>query len=439
MTVDWAKANTEFYVSMCYPKNNQNKHIHSEDVRVLASFLKKAQPKIIVEIGACYGISSKLFASISKEFGGKTYSIEPCPQKEWYDNIKEYDLQDNIELIEKYSPWVNWEDKPKIDFLFIDGWHNYRNVITEYFYWDRYVNTNGYICFHDSAKYPGVKRAIEEIKKTEFLEFVTKSDSTVGLEIYQKVPDKRGKTAFFGPWVGEFGFEVAWWQGFCRKQAKNFDYTIVSTYPGNEGLYKDFASEIVPHNLTGQPMCGFARGLKGDFDFPNVTRVFGPNDKKLIPNDEQEFVVFGEGKENKTYDILLHLNEHSRKQYPEWKQVLEGLKDKKIACFGKKGSHADGCLEGTADLRGIPLDELAGYMRGAKVVVGPSSGIMHYASYCKANIVVWADSGRYTWGQTVRDRFEKVLNPFNAPVKVLDKWGWTPPANEVLNAITSFL
>ncbi len=56
---------------------------------------------MIVEIGAAYGTSSKMFAAIAKEFGGKLYSIEPNPKKEWEQNLAEYGLLDFAELIPK--------------------------------------------------------------------------------------------------------------------------------------------------------------------------------------------------------------------------------------------------------------------------------------------------------------------------------------------------
>ena len=51
---------------------------------------------------------------------------------------------------------------------------------------------------------------------------------------------------FFGPWYGEFGWELLTWQAFCRKKAKEFDHVYVSSFPGMEALYKDFA-RFIPH------------------------------------------------------------------------------------------------------------------------------------------------------------------------------------------------
>ena len=437
--INFAEKDIKFYERMAYPKKDQVQHIHTEDVRCLIPLLKEEKPKVIVEIGSSYGTSSKVFAAIAKEFDGKVYCIEPNPRKEWVTNMNEYGLLSYTEMISKPSPWVNWESKPEIDFLFIDGWHSFRDVFVDYYYWNKYVKIGGIIAFHDCKAFTGVQRAIDEVLKTEFLEFVGESTSKVGLKLYRKIEDKRGRTAFFGPWVGEFGFEVAWWQGYCRKEAKNYDYVICSTYPGNEGLYEDFADEVQAHKLFGQPMCGWANGLTGEFEFPNVTKVYMPPNKKFVPHEEQEYIVFGADNPSNKYDILLHVNEAGRKQYPYWEDLLKGFAGKKIGCFGKKGKWPDGHLEGTDDLRNIPVSELACYMNGAKVVVGPCSGAMHFASYCKANIVVWAVNSTFTWGQTIRQRFESILNPHRAKFIVIDEHGWTPPATEVIQAINTFI
>ena len=71
------------YEAMCYPLANQHLNIHGADVEMLVPLLKELKPKVIVEIGAGFGTSSKLFAYFAKQVGGKLYSIEPfasqCP------------------------------------------------------------------------------------------------------------------------------------------------------------------------------------------------------------------------------------------------------------------------------------------------------------------------------------------------------------------------
>lgn len=439
--INFSEKDVNFYERMCYPKRDQGQHIHTEDVRFLVPLLKEEKPKVILEIGSSYGTSSKLFAAIAKEFDGKVYCIEPDPKDEWVKNMNEYGLLEYIEMISKPSPWVNWEGKPEIDFLFIDGWHSFRDAFVDYYYWQKYVKEDGIIAFHDCKAFTGVQRAIDEVLRTEnpVLEYIGESRSKVGMKLFRKIKDKRGKVAFFGPWVGEFGFEVGWWQGFCRKEAKNWDYVICSTYPGNEGLYEDFANEVHAHGLTGQPMCGWANGLKGDFEYPRATKVFAPPNKKYIPHEDQEYIAFGNDNPLREFDIILHVNEAKKKFYPHWDKLLEIYKDKKIACFGRKGKWPDGHLEGTTDIRDLPVKELSRHLAGAKVVVGPCSGAMHFACYCKANIVVWAVNSTFTWGQTIKQRFESILNPLGADATVIDTHGWKPPVEPVIHAMNKYL
>jgi len=73
------------------------------------------------------------------------------------------------------------------------------------------------------------------------------------------------------------------------------------------------------------------------------------------------------------------------------------------------------------------------------VVIGPSSGTMHYASFCDAKMVGWGDKRKYTWRQNIRDRYEDIINPFGNPVTVLDDWEWNPPVEEILNAIANYV
>jgi len=57
------------------------------------------------------------------------------------------------------------------------------------------------------------------------------------------------KVVIFGPWVGEFSFEISWWMPEIRllRNTKYKDYHAIHVgYLGRKGLYKDFIDEYIP-------------------------------------------------------------------------------------------------------------------------------------------------------------------------------------------------
>ena len=71
----------------------------------------------------------------------------------------------------------------------------------------------------------------------------------------------------FGPWIGEFSYEISWWVPEIRflrnNQFKDY-YAIHIGYIGRGGLYKDFIDEYIPfttklHNRIDSPDCHLAR------------------------------------------------------------------------------------------------------------------------------------------------------------------------------------
>src|SRR3989338_2778178 len=140
---------------------------------------------VIVEVGSALGGSACLLSHASKEINGeKTYCIDPwqeaywsketedsgnkqvqisfgaqaesigSPHQKFLANIKENGVPALVEAIRGESQVVakNW-GKP-IKLLFIDGSHDYADVVTDIKSWEPYVVTNGILVFHDySAKH----------------------------------------------------------------------------------------------------------------------------------------------------------------------------------------------------------------------------------------------------------------------------------------------
>lgn len=54
------------------------------------------------------------------------------------------------------------------------------------------------------------------------------------------------KTIIFGPWVGEFSYEVQWWIPELRQIASETKCKVIIVgYPGREALYRDFMDEYI--------------------------------------------------------------------------------------------------------------------------------------------------------------------------------------------------
>lgn len=60
----------------------------------------------------------------------------------------------------------------------------------------------------------------------------------------------KDKVLIFGPWVGEFSYELSWWNPECRKiKNDNFPdhHTVHLGFLGRQVAYKDFVDEYIPH------------------------------------------------------------------------------------------------------------------------------------------------------------------------------------------------
>lgn len=132
---------------------------------------------VFVEIGSYLGRSTCCIAqalthhkliSIDPHEGilqqpGGAKSVFPSFRR-FKQNITECGVEKKIEIIRSRSEEVEWDGRP-ICFLFIDGWHDYKNVIRDFELFYPYMVPGAEAVFHDygSPHYPGVKKAVDEI------------------------------------------------------------------------------------------------------------------------------------------------------------------------------------------------------------------------------------------------------------------------------------
>jgi predicted O-methyltransferase YrrM len=140
-------------------------------------------PHNIIEIGSYMGRSTIILGSVIKEFfpDSKVFAIDPhkgdvsnpddsivtvtSSLDQFNTNISDAGLSDIVILINDYSYNVQWSEP--ISLLFIDGIHDYENVSRDFYHFESWVRSGGYVVFHDYSSFPGVTAFVDEILEGE--------------------------------------------------------------------------------------------------------------------------------------------------------------------------------------------------------------------------------------------------------------------------------
>lgn len=254
-----------------------------------------------------------------------------------------------------------------------------------------------------------------------------------------------------GPFVGEFGWELFFWQGFVRKLARQYDKTVVIGRPLNKALYTDFCNEYIPFEPeswdTDAHRCNNSKDptdlinsikhthyMTGKFD---VFRLFNIiyTDRLIDPNNiffnNQEFIKYTSDTDNRGYDVIFHCRNketgnHRNWSYEKWEELKDMLpKDISIGCIGNSEAFY---IDETDDLREIPLDKLISIFNNSKLIVGPSSGPMHLASLCGLKHLVWSNSRNI-------NRYQHDWNPLQTNCIIHTDGMWNPEVEVISNLV----
>ena len=254
-----------------------------------------------------------------------------------------------------------------------------------------------------------------------------------------------------GPYLGEMGYELFHFQGRVRtyltQNRDKYNKIVVGCRKGNEYLYElatDFYHPAVYPLQTQGISC---KGVSPYYPLNFITKynkckVIGS--KEIIELAEKNtFIKFGIAGSVDGYDILFHARNSfkystaSRNWIPEYWPLLAGqFNNLKTASIGTVTESLH--VEGTTDLRGMPLKELVNIIASSRVVVGPVSGAIHLATLCGTPQVVWTNTAKWNVG-TNKDRCIRHWNPFGTVVKVIDKYGWKPSVETVFEAVKEIL
>lgn len=259
-------------------------------------------------------------------------------------------------------------------------------------------------------------------------------------------------TLYAGPWVGEFGWELCWWNPLVRHMAGQFDRTVVASHAASEYLY-EFADEFIPlqskdHSFCNGTLLGDDPKVSADkhlrpheiFDDDKVIRRFRfrPSRRWRWRGMPLAWRGLSSQPTASPVDVMCAFrppkNMAYGKDYPisMCRELVDSLlaSGLTVACFGGTDNHG---FDGTVDLRGRPLEEQCSALSAAKCAVGPSSGTMHLASLCGCPHVTWFTPRTHPH---LNMRYKLQWNPFGTPVAFLEGHPPTPAA--IAAAVTGF-
>jgi len=155
--------------------------------RFLSQLVFYRKPVVVVELGCFVGwASAHLAMALQANGDGKLYCVD-CEQKNLdatMTNLKRLGLDGvtNTLLGKSTEETVVGGLPDKIDILFIDTSHTYRDTLDEILLYSSRIRERGCMVLHDSVSFPGVRRAIAEMSgKFRILTFATESGNGVSV------------------------------------------------------------------------------------------------------------------------------------------------------------------------------------------------------------------------------------------------------------------
>jgi len=269
------------------------------------------------------------------------------------------------------------------------------------------------------------------------------------------------KLLLCGPWQGEFGWEICMWQPHLRyiSQTEKYNKIIISTQPTHEILYEDFADGFI-YNKRGRNSDGWKNRDVDFCYFPQsvltevkrkhkgyTIQVYSPNDDSTSENSPKTYIRYGRKESKPKYDILFHARWTNKcnsgdRNWPlkKWEEVSNHFKRMglRMASVGLKSSSK--YIAHTDYLMNMDLRDMVDIMVNSRLIIGPSSGPLHLASFCGCPQLVWTNNKFWkSINGTNRKRWKHSWNPFQTKVSVIDNCNWQPRAKDVISNIEKML
>jgi predicted O-methyltransferase YrrM len=173
-------------VSGCYRREDGSLdpcHTEIETLEMWNGLLKCIKPKVVVETGVYYGLSTCYIAAALRDSGvggAKVYSIDPWDLDHYW---RGSDLEEFVEFMQmptqEAAPLLSHLD---IDVLCIDSIHTYDQSSWELVNLEPQLREGGYVIMHDSLFFDGVGRTAKHLydnPRFEVMTFETPRTSSV--------------------------------------------------------------------------------------------------------------------------------------------------------------------------------------------------------------------------------------------------------------------
>ena len=157
------------------------------------------QPKIIVDLGVDYGYSTFSFAypGIGEVYGVDWFQGDVHASfRNTYDSVVEFNNMikneysiDNVNIIKSdFTEFAKTWDT-KIDILHIDGEHSYESVSSNYETFNKFLNEDSVVLFHDTISYSNTVGTFFD----ELCGYKLNREQSHGLGIFTKCKDTYNK------------------------------------------------------------------------------------------------------------------------------------------------------------------------------------------------------------------------------------------------------
>jgi predicted O-methyltransferase YrrM len=148
-------------------------NISRPNVEALGRFVSERKPRLVVEIGMAYGVSTLAILSALKTNGdGRLISIDPYIGWPTGHLVALHQVaRAGLSSFHQHCHECSYESLPKLlaerlqpDLVYIDGNHNFDYVFTDFFFADKLIHAGGVIAFNDSGWRP-VYKVIRFLRK----------------------------------------------------------------------------------------------------------------------------------------------------------------------------------------------------------------------------------------------------------------------------------